>query len=202
MTERNNLYPVFVKLEKLNVLIVGAGYVGNEKLNSILDNCPEAKISVIADRVSDEVSNLAARHSNVRLTQRKFEWADLDKKDLVFLATNDPELHKKISKVTRAKNILTNVADTPGLCDFYLSSIVQKGNLKIGISTNGKSPTVAKRIRQMLNDIIPENINTLLNNLHVVRNHIKGDFNKKVEILNHYTRSLIENKNYRNLNEN
>jgi len=192
---QNNLYPVFLKLEKLRVLLVGAGKVGAEKLNSILNNSPDTHVTVIADSISDEVGKLAVSHWNVRLSQRKFQLSDLKHIDLVFLATNDPEFHKSIIDVIRDRKIMVNVADTPDLCDFYLGSIVQKGHLKIGISTNGKSPTIAKRLREYLECIIPDSIDHSILNLNEIRNHLKVDFSKKVKILNTYTRSLLIKEN-------
>ena len=78
----------------------------------------------------------------------------------------------------------------PSYCDFYLGSIVKKGNLKIAISTNGKSPTIAKRLKDMLNEVIPDEIDEVLQNMHVIRNKLSGNFNDKVNKLNHITRSL------------
>ena len=140
---QNNLYPVFIKLDKLKILLIGAGHVGAEKLRSILRNDPETHVTVIADSISDEVGKLAVNHWNVRLVQRKYRVSDLLKADLVFLATNAFKLPTSLVTMTKDLNILVNVADTPDLCDFYLGSIVQKGNLKIGISTNGKSPIIS-----------------------------------------------------------
>jgi siroheme synthase-like protein len=87
---------------------------------------------------------------------------------------------------------LVNVADKPELCDFYLGSIVQKGNLKIAISTNGKSPTIAKRIKEVLNETLPEEIDNLLDNMQNIRNKIKGDFTEKVKQLNEITKKLSQ----------
>ena len=82
------------------------------------------------------------------------------------------------------------MADTPNLCDFYLGSIVKKGDLKIGISTNGKSPTLAKRLKAFLNDIIPDQIQESLDNLESYRKKIKGDFEEKIRKLNEITKDL------------
>jgi precorrin-2 dehydrogenase / sirohydrochlorin ferrochelatase len=82
------------------------------------------------------------------------------------------------------------VADTPELCDFYLGSIITKGELKIAISTNGKSPTLSKRIREFFEDILPENINDLILNLNEYRKTLKGDFEEKVNKLNELTASF------------
>ena len=96
------------------------------------------------------------------MVERAFRRRDLRDRDLVFLATNDRALHERIKKITRRRRIMTNVADTPDLCDFYLSSVVKKGDLKIAISSNGKSPTLTKRIREYLEVAIPDDVQTLL----------------------------------------
>jgi uncharacterized protein len=189
---KNTLYPVFLKLEELKVLLVGAGNVGLEKLHSLLTNSPEAKITVVAPNIKEEVRRLVYKHPSSRIFQREFQKEDLKNKDLVFLATGNNELHKIIKKAANANGILVNVADTPELCDFYLSSIVQKGNLKIAISTNGQSPTMAKRIKEVLNDTIPDEIDGLLSNMQHIRNKMSLDFAEKVKRLNELTRTLTE----------
>jgi siroheme synthase-like protein len=189
---RNRLYPVFLKLEELELLLVGAGNVGLEKLQSLLANSPEAKITIVAPNVKEEVRQLLQQHSSCILVQRSFEEADLDNKDLVILATDDKELHHRIKALAEEKGILVNVADTPELCDFYLSSIVQKGNLKIAISTNGKSPTAAKRLKEVLNKALPAELDDVIENLHQVRNRLNGNFEYKVKKLNSITKVLIE----------
>jgi len=188
----NQLYPVFLKLEQLELLLVGAGNVGLEKLNSLLSNSPEAKVTVVAPFVKDEVKELLQNHSSCFLLQRPFEEADLENKNLIILATDDKELHKRIKKLAEQRRIIVNVADTPGLCDFYLGSIVQKGNLKIAISTNGKSPTTAKRIKELLENTMPDEIDELLINLNLIRNKMTGDFADKVRQLNELTKMLTE----------
>jgi precorrin-2 dehydrogenase/sirohydrochlorin ferrochelatase len=190
----NRLFPIFLKLETLDVLLVGGGNVGLEKLTALLGNSPEARITVVADRFLDELRELVARKPKVVLVERPFAFSDLDEKDLVILATDNPTLHESIKRVTGERRILTNVADTPALCDFYLGSIVQKGDLKIAISTNGKSPTVAKRLREFLTDLIPDDIDDLLANVTAYRDQLKGDFQEKIRQLNELTKSLVAKK--------
>ncbi|MGN6402532.1 MAG: precorrin-2 dehydrogenase/sirohydrochlorin ferrochelatase family protein, partial [Flavisolibacter sp.] len=156
ISAQNNLFPVFLKLEELNVLIVGAGKVGLEKLSAIIHNSPQTIITIVAKEISDDVHNLAALHENIELQQKAFEEQDLKDKDIVFVAVNEKHTSQCIKELAAGKKLLVNVADTPELCDFYLSSVVQKGDLKIGISTNGKSPTIAKRMKQVINDMIPQ----------------------------------------------
>lgn len=193
--EKNPLYPVFLKLDKLNLLLVGAGNVGLEKLHSLLANSPSANITIIAPRIHEDVRKLVYRHPSCSIEQRVYAETDLDNKDLVILATNDPVLHGEIKDQATARKILVNVADTPDLCDFYLSSIVQKGVLKIAISTNGKSPTAAKRIKEVLHEALPDELDQTIERLHTIRGKLDGDFAAKVKKLNQITRVLVEKNN-------
>ncbi len=192
--ERNNLFPIFLKLEALETLIVGGGHVGLEKLTAILKNSPTAKISVVARTIQEPIKALAEEFENVKLFERNFKLWDLWNKDLLILATNNRNLHETIRKFARTRRLLINVADTPDLCDFYLGSVVTKGNLKIGVSTNGKSPTISKRIREYLEEALPEETNDLLDNMQKIRERIKGDFNHKVKVLNEVTSSWLKSE--------
>lgn len=190
--ERNNLFPVFLKLEELDTLIVGGGNVGLEKLTALLKSSPGARVTIVASRIKEEIRRFAESSAHIRLVERNFRVRDLQSKDLVLLATDDAALHRRIRVLARKRRLMVNVADTPGLCDFYLGSVVTKGNLKIGISTNGKSPTIAKRIREYLEETIPENTDDLLKNMQAIRERMKGDFAEKVKMLNEITSSWLK----------
>ncbi len=188
---RNNLFPIFLKVENLRLLIVGGGDVGSEKLRFLLKSSPQAIVTVVASEISDEINALAIQHLNVVLVQRAFKTDDLEEKDVVIVATENHELNRAIRNEAKQKKILVNVADTPDLCDFYLGSIVTKGDLKIAISTNGKSPTFAKRLREFFEEALPDDLQQLLDNLNEVRSKLKGDFAHKVKRLNEITSNLV-----------
>jgi precorrin-2 dehydrogenase/sirohydrochlorin ferrochelatase len=188
----NDLFPIYLKMHQINTLLVGAGPVGLEKLEALMSNSPQAKVHVIAKEISVATQRFIEKQPTVQLSHREFTDSDLDRVDLVILATNNAELNDKIRKLTTEKNILLNVADKPSLCDFYLGSVVQKGNLKIGISTNGKSPTMAKRLKEFLNEILPEEIDETLELMQQYRNQLKGDFKHKVDTLNAHTREFLK----------
>ena len=190
--EGNLLFPIFLKLDQLDILIVGGGNVGQEKLEALLKSNPAARVRLIGAQIKPEIRALAVEHPTVELEERLFDFTDLDGIEVLILATDAPALQIEIRELAKEKGILTNVADTPHLCDFYLGSTVQKGNLKIGISTNGQSPSFAKRFRELLEESLPEDIDALLGNLHQLRNQLKGDFQYKVKKLNEYTASLLE----------
>jgi precorrin-2 dehydrogenase / sirohydrochlorin ferrochelatase len=192
--EQNNLFPVFLKLEKIQTLLVGGGNVGLEKISALLKSAPQANITLVASSIREEIKALAEAHPTITLIERNFIVNDLINKDIVILATDNKELHMSIQEETRGRNLLVNVADTPDLCDFYLGAVVAKGNLKIGISTNGKSPTLAKRMREYLEEALPDTINDLLDNLQAIRNKLKGDFHAKVKLMNEVTEAWTVNK--------
>ena len=184
----NNLMPVFLKLEEIDLLIVGGGYVGMEKLCAVLANSPQTKIKLVAREISDEIKFLAMDYPNIELIEKPYDIDDLNDVQIAICGIDDPEISSIVARDAKAKRVLINVADKPHLCDFYLSSVVKKGDLKIAISTNGKSPTVAKRIKEFLNDAIPETIDEILDNMTKIREKLKGDFQYKVDKLNEVTK--------------
>jgi len=190
----NHLYPVFLKLEQMRVLLVGAGNVALEKAHSLLANSPAAVITVIAPEIKEEMKQLIDSHPQCKIIQRKFADEDLNGQDIVMLATDNRDLHKQIKLSANARGLLVNVADTPDLCDFYLGSIVQKGHLKLAISTNGKSPTIAKRLKEVLTDVLPEELDEVIEQLNEIRNELNDDFAGKVKRLNEITKQLTTRK--------
>ncbi len=186
-TEGNVLFPVFLKLHEIQTLIVGGGNVGLEKLEALLKNDSYANVRIIAPEIKAEILEYAKQSSFIEIKKRKVRTKDLKDADLMILATDDYSLHQKLKKKAEKLRLLTNVADTPTLCDFYLGSTVKKGDLKIGISTNGKSPTFAKRFREILEEVLPDSTPELLNKLKTIRDDLKGDFQQKVEKLNEIT---------------
>lgn len=187
----NKLFPVFFKLENLTILLIGGGYVAFEKLKAILNQAPQTSIHLVAQIIDPRVEELSKQYPKIRLSIKKYESADLAGMDLVFAAVNDKAVTEQIYHDAKSAGVLINAADQPDLCDFYLGSIVQKGNLKIAISTNGKSPTIAKRIKEVIQDLIPDEVDEVLTNMHTIRNSIHGNFDDKVKHLNELTKVLI-----------
>lgn len=188
--ERNELYPVFLKLHNLNVLIVGGGNVGLEKLFFMLKSSPNANVEVVAPKFLAELEELAAKHPTVTLTKAKYKKQMLKKRHLVIACTDNLKVNEKVFYQARKRYLICNIADTPDFCDYYLGGIVTKGNVKIAISTNGKSPTTAKRLREFFEEVIPTDINEMVQNLNEYRKTLKGNFEEKVKKMNEITSSL------------
>ncbi len=188
----NQLFPVFFKLEHLHILVVGGGFVGLEKASAIYKNCQNAQVTLVAPEIKDEIRAIALEYPLLKLEQREYHKSDLEGKDLVIAATSIRDLNKQVHDDAKNLRVLCNIADTPDLCDFYLSSVVQKGDLKIAVSTNGKSPTFAKRMRELLEEVLPDGIDKILDNLNQIREKLRGDFEYKVKKLDEITSVLKE----------
>jgi len=192
--DTNRLFPVFLKLENLSVLLIGGGNVALEKLHAIINNAPNTVIHIVTETLDERIEKLLDKHQQIQVSLKSYESSDLKGADIAIVAVNDLLLSDQIYKDAKRAGVLINVADKPELCDFYLSSIVQKGNLKIAISTNGKSPTIAKRLKEVLNDALPIELHDLLDNMEQVRGKLKGNFASKVNKLNKITKVLIDDE--------
>ncbi len=188
--DRNSLYPIFLKMETLRLLIVGGGNVALEKLTSVLNNSPLTEIKIIAPAVCEEIKAIAATSKSINFVERKAGLFDLDQAQIIIVAVDDRSVSDWVYTQAKAKGKLVNVADTPENCDFYLGSIVNKGHLKIAISTNGKSPTLAKRLKEVICEAIPD-VDFLLENLSVIRSRLNGHLHEKIKMLNDLTSGLI-----------
>jgi len=190
---QNELYPIFLKVTQLDVLIVGGGNVGLEKLTFLLKSSPSANVTVVAPEFHVELVDLAKKHA-VQLIYDVYKVSYLEARHIVIATTDVIPVNIEVYTDCKERNILVNVADNPPYCDFYMGGIVTKGNIKIAISTNGKSPTLAKRLRQFFEEVIPENIDELAENLNAFRKTIQGDFKEKVNSLNELTKGIVEKK--------
>src|SRR6218665_615152 len=190
--EVNELFPIFLKTNEMEVLLIGGGNVALEKLQALLTNSPRSNVKVVAKEFNPAFLAFAELHENVELEERAVGARDFVSKQLAISAINNVESSVELMSIARENGVLFNAADKPELCDFYLGSVVRKGNLKIGISTNGKSPTLAKRLKEVLDENIPSEFDESLLGLNKLRNHLSGDFTSKVKKLNKATAILTE----------
>ncbi len=142
-----SLFPMFVKLEGRQVLVVGAGKVGEPKISGLLET--GAHIRVVALEASPTVRQWALE-GRIELEIRAFTNNDLAGAFLAIVATNSRSLNERVYHEAQRRNILCNVVDVPDLCDFYYPSVVRRGDLQIAVSTAGQSPSLAQKIRQQL----------------------------------------------------
>ena len=140
-------YPVHLDIKNRNCLIVGGGAVGTRKVNTLLE-CG-AHVTVVSPDPTSQLTRLASEAS-ITLKRRAYRSDDLSGMFLVIGATDDETLNLQISKDAERAHILCNIVDRPEVCNFILPSIVRRGDLVITISSSGKSPALAKHLRQKL----------------------------------------------------
>ncbi len=190
----NTLFPVFLKTETAHFLIVGAGNVGLEKTETLLKQNPAIRITIVGTIIIPKLKRIIESYSNIDAFERPFQEIDLEEKDFVIIGTDSSEVNLEVRNLAKAKGIKVNAADQPALCDFYLGSIVNKGSLKIAISTNGKSPVLAKRMREYFTEVIPDDIEKSLDVLNQFRANHKGNFQQKLNDLNKITETFKNKK--------
>lgn len=142
-----SLFPMFLKLEGKQVVVIGAGNVGESKIAGLLET--GARIRVIAREATTVVRDWA-REGKIELELRPFVAADLDSAFLAVVATSSRTLNERVYHEAQKRSVLCNVVDVPDLCDFFYPSVVRRGDLQIAVSTAGQSPSLAQKIRQQL----------------------------------------------------
>ena len=143
------MFPMFVKLEGRRCLVVGAGTVAEGKIRSLLD--AGASVQVVAPQAVMHIQKWAWE-GTIGWSARGFQSHDLDGAFLVITATSSPDVNARVFKEAREKKVLCNSVDDPENCDFYYPAVVRRGDLQIAISTNGRSPALAQRLRQELEE--------------------------------------------------
>jgi precorrin-2 dehydrogenase/sirohydrochlorin ferrochelatase len=168
-------YPVGLDIRNRTCLVVGGGAVGTRKAIT-LAGCG-ARVTVISPVVTDKLRELADNGA-IALKARSYRPADLKRAFMVIGATDDEELNRKISSDAVKRNILCNIADRPEVCNFILPSIVRRGDLVITISTSGKSPALAKKLRKTLENQFGEEYAALLQLLGAIRQKLLSQRHK------------------------
>ena len=169
-------FPVYLNLKDQYCVVIGSGNPDLDhevvyKVQSLLD--AEAQVKVISPRVPDEVEQLA-QSGIITLESRRYTEGDLKDAFLTISATTEnEELSKRVFDEGEAEKTLVNVVDVTALCRWIYPAIVRRGDATVAISTNGKSPAMAKRLRMDLENALPEEYAQLLEILTEVRREVR-----------------------------
>jgi siroheme synthase-like protein len=144
-----SLFPMFVKLEGRSVVVVGGGEIATSKIDGLLQ--AGAKVVVVSPALNTQLTTLA-RENKIEWRQKEFTADDLQDAFLVIAATSVPSVNESVFRAADARGLLCNAVDDIGNCHFYYGAVIQRGDLQIAISTNGKSPALAQRLRKELED--------------------------------------------------
>lgn len=165
------VYPVALDLRGRRCVVVGGGSVGERKVAALLPQ--GADVTVVSPEVTTALERLAAA-GRLRLLKREFGAADLDGAFMVFAATDDPAVNEEVYRLALQRGLLVNAADDPARCNFYLPAVLVRGDLAIAVSTGGKSPALARRIRERLEAEFGPEYGAWLEILGEVRSRLKG----------------------------
>lgn len=147
-----SLFPIFLKLDGRKCLVVGGGRIAGQKVPGLLES--GADVVVVATEAIETIRTMA-HDRRLSWEQRPFEARDLDGKVLVIAATANRPLNAEVYRLAQERGVLCNAVDEPENCDFYYPSVVKRGDLQVAISTNGKSPALAQRLRAELDAQLP-----------------------------------------------
>jgi precorrin-2 dehydrogenase/sirohydrochlorin ferrochelatase len=164
-----SLFPIFLKLDGRQCLVVGAGEIAESKIHSLL--AAEARVTVIAPEAKPAMVDLAGAGRFI-WHQREFMPGDLDGAFLVVAATNVPEVNAAVFREASKRNVICNAVDDPPNCDFYFPSIVKRGDLQVAISTAGESPALAQQLREDIDAQLPEDLGPWLKSLGELRREV------------------------------
>ncbi len=181
-------YPIYLDIKNRNCLVIGGGSVGTRKVLTLL--ACGANVTVVSTAVTEKLHQLS-NNGVIKLKERPFRTTDLDNRFLVVGATDNQELNFKIHAEAEHRGMLCNIADRPEVCNFILPSIVNRGDLIIAISTSGKSPAFAKKLRKHLEKEFGDEYAEFLNLMGAIRKKLLSQ-DHEPEAHKHLFEQLIE----------
>lgn len=181
-------FPLFLKMDKIQVLLVGGGNVATEKLEKIVQFTTDIKI--ISPIILDVTQEYIEKY-HLHYEQRAYQTGDIKEFDMVVVAVDDIPLQKEIFDECKASNKLCNAVDSVEYCNFIFPAFIKKGGVTVAISTSGKSPAVAKHLKSYLDDVIPDDIGEFLDYMQELRKTMpKGK--ERMEFLSNEARRYFE----------
>lgn len=190
----SNYYPILLDINRKLCKVIGGGKVAERKVNSLLKY--GAIVEVISPFITYKLEKYVKKNM-IKIKRRKYIYGDLEGSFLVYAATDDKKINELCLKECKEKKILLNVVDKPEMCNFIVPSNVQRGDLNISISTNGKSPMLSRKIREDLEKIYVEEYSEYVEILGEIRKFIKKevkDINKRRNIFSKLVYSEVIDK--------
>lgn len=188
----SEMFPIFLKLEGKPVLVIGAGKVALRKIEALLQS--GAQVRVISTRIIDEIRHL---HSELELLERAYQHGDCEGAFMVVAATGDAEVNTKVRLEAEANGQLINAVDDPENCNFFLGGIVRNGDVRIAISTQGKAPMLARRIKEDLQSKMKPALALLVEEVHQLRQKLlkeEPEESERVRIVREFVDNALHHR--------
>ena len=147
MKKRFPYYPIYLDIEDRAVLIIGGGEVCARKAETMLKY--GGRVTILSPAFTDEIERWAAE-GKMALRRKRYEESDLDGAAIVIASTDDPCVNARIARDCRRRKLPVNVVDVTHLCEFIVPAIIESGSIQIAISTGGKSPALARTLKEDL----------------------------------------------------
>jgi len=165
-------YPILVDLSGRKAVVVGGGAVAERKIDTLLEY--GAVVHVISRDLSPGLKD-RLNNGDIALVSREYDDRYIEGAFMVIAATSDRDINQRVSEAAKSRNILVNAVDQPGECSFIVPSVIKRGDLLIAVSTSGKSPALAKRIRGTLADRFGTEYEYFLNIMARIRKQILSE---------------------------
>jgi precorrin-2 dehydrogenase/sirohydrochlorin ferrochelatase len=162
-------YPILVDLQGKKALVVGGGKVAQRKIETLLEH--GATVQVVAKELTAALEELR-RAGRIEFLGEEFSEAFVDGAFVVFAATDDASLNRRVSRTAQQRSLLVNAVDQPADCNFIVPSVLSRGDLVIAVSTSGKSPAFARKVRVELEQSFGEEYGLFLNLMGNLRKEI------------------------------
>jgi len=190
----SELFAMFLKLSGRKALVVGGGTIATLRVKQLLR--AKAAVTVVAPEVSTEIEN-CLKAGSIALIRRKFEPTDLTPNFyMVIAATDDPAVQTAVARHAQRHGTLLNVVDSPRLSNFYTPAVVKRGDLMIAVGTGGRSPFLAGKVREWLDQAIPKNAADLATTMERLRTKLKieipHDLDKQKELMSEFAEGVFK----------
>lgn len=189
-----DLFPIYLKLNGRRALVVGGGKIACLRVKQLIK--AGAEVTVVSPKAGAEIEKLAEAGS-IGLVRRGFERTDLSKRYFVVIAaTSDHEVQQAVSEEAERHGILCNVVDSPAYCNFYTPAVVERGELRIAISTSGRSPSLAGKLREYLEEAIPKSAADLTETVGLLRSKLRleipGDLAAQKKLVDEFVQKVLK----------
>lgn len=151
MAKQFPYYPIYLDIEGRNVVIIGGGNVCARKAETMMKY--GARVTVVSPELTDEIEQWASR-GELAVRRKKYDASDIEDANVVIASTDDQQVNERIAADCRARRIPVNVVDVTPLCEFIVPAIIEKGSIQIAVSTGGRSPALARTLKEDLNKAI------------------------------------------------
>lgn len=162
-------YPVFLDIAGKPVVVIGGGAVAWQKVSGLLD--AGAGVTVVSPELHPEIENAVAE-GRVRHLAREYEPGDLEGYFLAFVGTDDRSINSVVAQEGKDRRVLVNAVDDPPFCDFIMPAIARQGDLTVAVSTSGRSPAMARKMREELEAFLTEDFAVMLDLAAEVRKEL------------------------------